>query len=738
MKQISQNYKSGDVVIDNVNTPALKSGGVLVLTKYSAISIGTEGMKVKEGKLSLLGKAKARPDQVKKVIDSVKQQGLLATYQKVMNKLDSLTPLGYSLSGVVTAVGVGAEEFQVGQRVACGGVGYANHAEINFVPKNLVVAIPDGVPMEHAAFTTVGSVAMQGFRQAEMQLGETACVIGLGLLGQILVQILRAAGINVIGIDLKQERCAMAEQFGAVFACTPDATDLAMRVKSATGGIGIDCTFITAGGNTNRPVELACELARDRGRLVDIGKTRLDLDWNEYYMKELDVRFSRSYGPGRYDPSYEEGGIDYPVGYVRWTERRNMQSFLALLAQGRLNMEKIVTGVYPFSDAESVFQELADGKDIPIGVVFQHAEVVADYQPAWVKDTFKEKHDGTSEKLSLGVIGAGNYASSMLLPHLAKSSGISLSEVATATSLSGENAARKFGFDRTSTDYTSMLRNDTIAAVLIATRHGAHASMAAEALLAGKVTYVEKPLAISLQGLGLVQNAVKDSGNNRLMVGFNRRFSPLLEETSKIFQGSKLPLIMNYRVLAGQIGEGSWYLDTSTHGTRFVGEAGHFLDVFSFLTNARPVNVVARALRPANITQDDLENVVVTVQYDDGSIGTLSYLTQGATKVPKEFLEVSGGLKTVQVHNFKYLKIFEGTGSRKHASRTIDKGQKEEMTRFAEAAKGVTPMPISLTSLFDTTAVTLAAIESLRMGQTVELSHYCRTLTDCTPEASGV
>ena len=724
MKQISQNYKSGDVVIEGVNTPALKPGGVLVQTQYSAISIGTEGMKVKEGKLSLLGKAKARPDQVKKVVDSVLQQGLIATYQKVMNKLDSLTPLGYSISGVVIAVGAGAEEFQVGQRVACGGAGYANHAEINFVPKNLVVAVPDNVAMEHAAFTTVAAVAMQGFRQAEMQLGETACVIGLGLLGQILIQLLRAGGVNVIGIDLMDDRLRMAEEFGATFTSKPDAADLAMKISNATGGIGIDCTFITAGGNSNKPVELACEIARDRGRIVDVGKTKLDLDWNEFYMKELDVRFSRSYGPGRYDPNYEEKGIDYPPGYVRWTERRNMESVLHLISQGLVDLNPIVKGVFPFSDAEQVFQDLADGNNISIGVVFQHPDKIESSTRLWSTGANQE-NKVVEGKVALGVIGAGNYASSMLLPHLQKSSDVSLTEVATATSLSAANAAAKFGFARTSTNYKELLTDENIDAVLIATRHGAHAPMVVEALQAGKITYVEKPLAIHLDGLESIQRAVSESGNGQIMVGFNRRFSPLVQEIAKQFRQTQLPLVMNYRVHAGQIEEGSWYLDTSGHGTRFVGEAGHFLDVFSFITGARPVNVVAKSLRPSNMKADDLENMVVTIQYEDGSIGNLSYLTQGSAKLPKEFLEVFGGSKTIQLHNFEYLTIFEANSSKKFSSGAMNKGQKEEMISFVAAAKSGSDMPISLTSLFDTTAVTLAAMESLRTGQTIELADYC-------------
>ena len=445
MKQVSQNYKTGALRLEDVNSPALKPGGVLVRTAFSAISAGTEGMKVKEGRASYLGKARARPDQVKKVIKSVQQQGLMATYYKVMNKLDSLTPLGYSLSGVVTEVGRGAEEFQVGQRVACGGAGYANHAEINFIPKNLVVPVPGKVPMDQASFATIGAVAMQGFRQSSVRLGESACVIGLGLLGQILVQILRASGVRVVGIDLVRDRCQVAREQGALAAFQADDEQLAAKINQLTTGIGIDCTFITAGGASNGPVEVAIEIARDRGQIVDVGKTKLDLDWSACYLKELDVIFSRSYGPGRYDPNYEEGGIDYPVGYVRWTERRNMAAVIDLLSEGLMDMGAIISSTHPFAEAEQVYQDIAEGKSDGLGIVFQHSDDIANTRRLWSPGAGAEVERSVTGKVRIGAIGAGNYASSMLFPHLHKNPAVELSEVATATSLSGRDAASKFG-----------------------------------------------------------------------------------------------------------------------------------------------------------------------------------------------------------------------------------------------------------------------------------------------------
>lgn len=716
MRQVTQNYRSGEIRLEEVDWPALKAGGVLVRTHYSVISTGTEGMKVREGKLSYLGKARARPDQLKKVLASLRQQGLVATYQKVMNRLDSLTPLGYSMAGEVLAVGAGAEEFRVGQRVACAGAGYANHADVNFVPKNLVVPVPDAVELRHAAFATVGAIALHAFRQAGMQLGETACVIGLGLLGQLLVQILRAAGIHAVGTDLVEARCRLAESLGARAAASAGDPGLEALVSRLTGGMGADCVFITAGGSSNAATELAVRIARDRARVVDVGKTRLDLPWNDYYLKELDVRFSRSYGPGRYDPNYEERGIDYPPGYVRWTERRNLAAFLELVAAGRVQLEPLVSQTRPFGDAEAVYGALAGGGADVLAVLFEYenASQPLRREPPALRLVQRPAPAG---KVRIGVIGAGAYASSMLLPPLRRNAGAALAAVATTTPLSGQNAKRHFGFALATTDYREVLADPDIDAVVIATRHASHAQLVAEALRAGKATYVEKPLAIDAAGLALVRAAVEESGNDRLMVGFNRRFSPMVQALAQRMHAARAPLAALYRVHAGQLDQGSWYLDAA-EGSRFAGEAGHFLDVLGFLTGARPASVMASRLAPAQPTADDLDNIAALVRYADGSLASLHYLTQGGIKVPKELLEVHGGGATAQLHNFETLAVFQGEGAKKTAMR-LDKGQQAQMDAFVHAVKGGGPMPIPLESLFDTTAATLAILESAASGREV-------------------
>ena len=427
MKQIAQNYKTGELTVLDVPAPVCRPGGVLVQTLFSLISTGTEMMKVTEARMSLVGKARARPDQVRKVLDSVTQQGAVATYKKVMNRLDSYTPLGYSLCGVVVEVGRDAEEFKVGQVVAAAGNEHALHAEYNWIPTNLCVPVPRGVSPEHAAFATVGAIAMHGVRRAEVQLGDTACVIGLGLVGQLAVRLLIAAGVRVVGLDPIEDRCRLAEKVGAVL-CAPPTDDGMAAVQQAlaelTGGRGADHVLLAAGGSSNGPVEAAATLARDRGRVVDIGKTGLDLPWNAYYDKELDVRFSRSYGPGRYDDRYELDGIDYPAGYVRWTERRNLECFLDLIAHKDIEVESLVSGVFPVERATTVYQDLASGSLAAIGVLLEYPARSVDGEPpaaTRLVSGSRAAPRGTAEqRLAIGFIGAGNYASSMLLPHLAR------------------------------------------------------------------------------------------------------------------------------------------------------------------------------------------------------------------------------------------------------------------------------------------------------------------------------
>jgi len=726
VKQVVQNYKSGELAVLDVPVPGCKPGGVLVRSAYSLISTGTELMKVSEAGMSMLGKARSRPDQVAKVMQSVATNGVPATYRKVMGKLDSYTPLGYSLCGVVEQVGAGIDDVKVGDLVACAGNEHALHAELNWVPKNLYAPVPDGLAPRHAAFGTVGSIAMQGVRQGEPQLGEVALVIGLGLIGQLVVQLLTAAGVLVVGADPDPTRCELAERLGAAACGDPASPAVEAAVAELTDGHGVDQVFLAAGGGSNQPVELAARLARDRGRVVDIGKCRLDLPWNAYYEKELDVRFSRSYGPGRYDPSYELEGRDYPIGHVRWTERRNLACFLDLLARGRVDVEPLVSHIADFDDAVETYQSLKDGDLKAVAVLFRYPEQAEEQGESAAPEVSVPavRRGGTASTparsakapVRLAFVGAGNYATSMLLPHLAQREGVELSTVVTTTALSAANAQRKFGFAQATTDLDAVLGDKSIDAVFVVTRHSSHAELTRQALLAGKTVFVEKPLALTEDELAGVLAAVEESGNDRLQVGFNRRFAPLLQEAKERFGTRTGPASLRYLVNAGKLQHGSWYLQQGAEGSRFAGEGGHFIDTASWLLDADPVSVYATAA-PGN------EDLQVVLRYPDGSTATISYVTTGAPGFPKETLDLVADGKVLRLDDFVKASVY---GRKKWVSSRLpkarDKGQNAELAAFIKAVRTGGPMPVPLESLVATTAATLAVQAGLGGGAPVTLA----------------
>ncbi|MGW5776608.1 bi-domain-containing oxidoreductase [Streptomyces sp. NPDC003863] len=728
MKQVVQNYKSGELAVLDVPVPGCKPGGVLVRTAYSLISTGTELMKVSEAGMSMLGKARSRPDQVAKVVQSVATNGVPATYRKVMGKLDSYTPLGYSLCGVVEQVGAGVDDVKVGDLVACAGNEHALHAELNWVPKNLYTPVPDGLAPRHAAFGTVGSIALQGVRQGESRLGEVALVIGLGLIGQLVVQLLAASGVRVVGADPDPARCELAERLGAEACGDPGSSAVEAAVAELTDGHGVDQVYLAAGGGSNQPVELAARLCRDRGRVVDIGKCRLDLPWNAYYEKELDVRFSRSYGPGRYDPEYELEGRDYPIGYVRWTERRNLACFLDLMARGSVDVEPLVSHVADFDDAVETYRSLKDGELKAVAVLFRYpeqaeetgaAEAPAVAVPAVHVKPAKARPAGSPVRIAF--VGAGNYATSMLLPHLAEREGVELSTVVTTTALSAANAQRKFGFARATTDLDAVLGDKSVDAVFVVTRHSSHAELTRKALLAGKAVFVEKPLALGEDELAGVLAAVEESGNDRLQVGFNRRFAPLLQEAKKRFGARTGPANLRYLVNAGRLEHGSWYLRQGSEGSRFAGEGGHFIDTASWLLDADPVSVYAVAT-PGN------EDLQVVLRYPDGSTATISYVTTGASGYPKETLDLVADGKVLRLDDFVRASVYfekSAAGPKRWVSSRLpkarDKGQNAELAAFVRAVRTGGPMPVPLESLVATTAATLAVPAGLAGGAPVTL-----------------
>jgi polar amino acid transport system substrate-binding protein len=683
---------------------------VLVRTSYSVISIGTERMQIEFGRKSLLGKARSRPDQVRQVLDAVKREGVMSAYQKVRSRLKSLSSLGYSASGVVEAVGEGVTDLRVGERVACAGARYANHAERIWVPANLVVPVPDGVPLESAAFTTLGAIALQGVRQADVRLGERVVVIGLGLLGQLTIQLLRASGVEPIGVDVDPARVALAERLGAVGVLRRD--DVVGRVQVATAGIGADAVIITAATSSEDPIRLAGELARDRGRVVVVGAVPINVPRSPYYEKEVEVRLSRSYGPGRYDPEYEEKGHDYPIGYVRWTERRNMGEFLRLLGTGGVDLAPLITHRFGFEEVVEAYGTLRGGEGAgALGVVLRYPEeAVAEPRRIEVGASGSMGARRTG-RVGVGLIGAGNFASGVLVPAL-KKLGVELAGVATASGLSARNVAEQFGFRYLAASADEVLADPEVEAVVIATRHDEHARLAAEALRAGKAVFVEKPLALDEGSLDEVLRVAATGGP--LLVGFNRRFAPATE-----FVRSKLARVAGARVVhiranAGFIPADSWVHDPAIGGGRLIGEGCHFIDLALYLVGSPAVEAVATGLGGEDPAAALGDNVQVTLRCADGSLATILYTAKGDMRSGKERVEVFAGGSTAIIDDFRAAE-FWSAGRRERWKGVQDKGHAAELKAFVEGVRGGVS-PISLAELENSSRATLRAAASLVSG----------------------
>jgi len=727
MKQLIQNYKTGELRLEEVPIPAIGAGGVLVRNVYSLISAGTEKMKLNLASKSLIGKAKERPDQLKQVVDSVKRDGLVKTYKKTMNRLDTPTPLGYSSSGVVIAVGREVVEFQVGDRVACAGEGYACHAEVVFVPKNLCAKIPEksafGVEVSsgEAAFTTLGAIAMQGVRQADGRLGEHVAVVGLGLVGLLAMQILKAAGCSVLGIDIDPRKLQTALELGADAIAAAGSDDVENIVLDFSKGRGADSVIIAAATSSSDPVILAGQILRDRGKVVIVGAVGMDIPRKPFYEKELDLRLSRSYGAGRYDPLYEEKGIDYPIGYVRWTEKRNMEAFLDLLAQGKVNVEKLITHKFRIDDAERAYDViLGKTAEQPIGVLLEYAAEV----DAESKVTLVAEEDYRKEKLlsavPLGLVGAGNFARSVLLPNMRDSNSVVLKGVATGSGINAKHVAQKFGFQYCTTDYREILDDPEVKAVAIATRHNLHARVAIEAMKKNKAVFVEKPLALNEGELVEVIAAWKEN-EGQLMVGFNRRFAPAVEEVKRFFQKRTQPFTINYRINAGFIPKDHWTQDPDAGGGRIIGEVCHFVDVAHFIAQSRPLKVFAESISANNDALVDNDNISVTIKFSDGSLANIMYLANGDSALPKERIEVFSEGSIAIVDDFKKLQLIRKGKIRTIKNRRQDKGHKKELQMFINALKNGAKMPITFRDSVIATYLTFMVKRSLQMGQPLEI-----------------
>jgi len=721
MKQVVQNYKTGELRIEEVPLPASKPGGVLVRNTYSLISTGTEKAKIKLARKNLLAKAKERPEETKQVLKTLKKEGIVNTYRKVMTKLEAPTPLGYSSAGIVVKVGRGIDEFEVGERVACAGTG---HAEVIFVPKNLCVRIPDKVGFDYAAFTTLGAIAIQGVRQAQLTLGETAVVIGLGVVGQLTAQIVKAAGCRVMGIDIDPWKVEFTKGLGIDASVVKGNPDILNEIRGFSSGRGIDAVVITAATSTNDPVELAGRILRDRGRVIAVGAVRMDIPRKDYYEKELSLSLSRSYGPGRYDPVYEKNGIDYPIGYVRWTEKRNMEEFLRLVSEGEIILKPLITHRFKIEESLQGY-EIITGKrkEKFLGILLKYEGDKKQKSRISLKSvcSSKIKASRSLKKVNLGIIGAGSFAQNFLLPTLKKIPSIRFKGVATATGINAKHVAKKFGFEYCTTVVDDIVNDPEIAAVIIATRHNLHADLVIKALERSKAVFVEKPLALCEEELREVTKAWQKS-EGRLMVGFNRRFAPLIKKTKEFLEKRKGSLAIIYRINAGFIPKNHWIQDPEEGGGRIIGEVCHFVDLLGYLMDSKPVKIYAQSILDDRRDIVNNDTVNISLRFDDGSIGCVSYLACGDSSFAKERIEVFGEDSVAVIDDFKKATFTRG-GRRKTTKRIIqDKGYRGELEAFVQTVKAEGEMPIKFEEIVTTTLVTFKILESLEKGVPIEIS----------------
>ncbi len=717
MKQVLQNRKTGRPFVGEVPVPALQRGRVLVRTVASLISAGTERAAVELVSKGLVQEARQRPDLVKAVVAKVKNEGLLNTFASVRDKMAASQALGYSAAGIVAAVAEDVAEFQVGDRVACAGVGFASHAEVLSVPKNLCVHLPERVSFESGAYGTLGAIALQGVRLAEPTLGDSVVVIGLGLVGQLTVQLLKANGCRVFGLDLDQSRVALALELGADKAAISD--DAAVKeIETWTRGYGADAVLITAATDSNQPVELAARVSRLKGRVIVVGMTGMDIPRQPFFSRELKLVISMSYGPGRYDPDYEERGHDYPLPYVRWTEKRNIESFLQLVGDKRINVERLTTHRFPIVEADRAYQLISgDVREPYLGVVLNYdpdAEVVRRVSLGAAPVVRKAE-----KSIVLGVIGAGGYVPAMLLPHF-KSEGVEFRSIATASGVSAHDVGKRFGFAYAVSSADEVLDDVDVTLVVIGTRHDLHAELARKALERDKHVFVEKPLALDDEQLESVL-AVAASSAGKLMVGFNRRFSPLAQRAKQFFAGRETPLSILYRVNAGRVPKEHWIQDAQEGGGRIVGEVCHFIDLMQFLIGAPPVSIFAEAVSAKSSKIVDADSVFITLRFADGSNGSVAYLSEGDKGLAKERVEIFGGGRTFVLDDFRRGTLYKDGREEQVTLKAQDKGQQAQVREVCASVLGGGAAPISLDELAATSRATFRVLDSLRERRPFEL-----------------
>jgi predicted dehydrogenase len=709
MKQILQSARSGELELVEVPSPAPAAGQVLVANHFSVVSPGTEKMALDFARKSLVSKARSRPDLVKQVLRKLQHEGPMPTYRAVSTRLEAPQPLGYACAGVVVSAGEGVERFAPGDRVACAGAGYANHAEIVTVPENLVVHVPNELSLDKAAYATLGAIAMQGVRVADPRLGEIAAVIGLGLIGQLAVQLLRAAGCRVLAIDIDSRRIDEALAQGATWGALP-GDDHETWKNGATEGFGVDFALVTAASDSSAPIQLAADLCRMNGRIAVVGETAMDLDRRTFYPKELELRMSMSYGPGRYDRRYEELGLDYPITHVRWTENRNLQAFVNLAAAGDVDPGSLDAALVDFQDAEASYEALAKGERKSLAIIFQYDGAPNDTRSLELKKPAAR----VSGDLGVAFVGAGNYAKAQLLPALGRAPKIRKVSIVTATGPSALRTSEKFGFASCGTDPNEVFGSDAVDLVFIATQHDSHAALAQDALRAGKAVWLEKPVGLDSASVGALIATARET-NGFLSVGYNRRFSPHAKLIRETFADRQEPMALQYTIAAGATPSGTWVTDPKAGGGRIVGECCHFIDLCIYLVGELPTSVYARALG-RNPDLDD--SMVATIGFGDGSIATLQYLANASSELPKERFEVSAAGKTAISENFRSTRV---VGQRPFKTVNQNKGQQEAVLEVLEACRSGSGSPITLEELAANSETTFGMLESMRSGLPVDL-----------------
>ena len=709
MQQIIQDLKNGNTILEDVPAPQVKKGHVLIKTRMSLVSLGTERMLVEFGKSNLISKAKQQPDKVKQVLDKIKTDGLISTLETVFKKLDEPLPLGYCNSGEVIAVGEGVKEFKVSDRVASNG----NHAEIVSVPSNLAAKMPDNLTYEEGSFAVIGAIALQGLRLVNPTLGENVVVIGLGLIGLIECQLLMANGCNVIGFDIDKSKVELAEKFGAKAYAAADKNEQVNIVEDLTNGIGADAVIITASSKSNDIIAASAQMSRKRGRIVLVGVIGLDISRADFYKKELTFQVSCSYGPGRYDDDYEQKGIDYPLAYVRWTEKRNFEEVLNAISTGKLDVKSLISEVVPLAEYGRIYDNMNSGL---IASILSYPESIETKSSIKIAD---KKFNST--KGVLGIIGAGNFTGMMIVPTLKKLNA-DMKYICSSKGLSSTTLAKKYSIANSSTDYKMVLKDPEINAIIITTRHNQHASMVIEGLNAGKHVFVEKPLAITEDQLNTIiqsyNQSIETGSGASIMVGFNRRFAPFVIKAKRLIDSSDTPINVIATMNAGFIPNDVWVQDMETGGGRIIGEACHYVDLISYLTGSKVESVFMNALGTSPSANTD--NAIITLKYGNGSQGVINYFSNGSKSYSKERIEIFGSGKTVIIDNFREMRGYGMKGFKKEKGKQ-DKGHYNQFKEYLNFLRNGGEPLIPFDSIVNTTKATFAAIESMKTGEVIKL-----------------